>query len=392
MLKSNVNKEIVKSCLTSNYLPAMLREHKSGWIIEYYAENPLSKKLERKKFRLTRLVSRYKSVKDARLHANKMVMALNLRLSTGWNPFFVEEDSRLYTPIGDVFEAFIKEKNKELRSASMVSYNSFSSNLLMWIQKNTPIEYISMVNKTTISRFMDYIYNERNVSTRTYNNYLRFGKSFFNWAKERCYVKENPFELIKMKQNQQKQRIIIPHDYREKITNYLLSNPREKNYLIVLKLIYSALMRPAEIRKIKIENIDLQGKNIIVPCDISKNKKQRIISLTDDIYNDLAALNLSKYPKNFYLFGKDIKPNLVKMPDTYLRRYWDKLRIKLKLPQEMQQYSFRDTGIFEMLKSGIDPLSVKQHADHHSLEMTTIYSNHADPNLAKIIREKAPAF
>jgi site-specific recombinase XerD len=45
-----------------------------------------------------------------------------------------------------------------------------------------------------------------------------------------------------------------------------------------------------------------------------------------------------------------------------------------------------------MLKTGIDPLSVKQHADHHSLEMTTIYSNHVDPNLAKIIREKAPAF
>ena len=59
---SEVKNEIVKSCLISNYLPAMLREHKSGWVIEYYAENPLSKKLERTKFRLTRLVSRYKSV------------------------------------------------------------------------------------------------------------------------------------------------------------------------------------------------------------------------------------------------------------------------------------------------------------------------------------------
>jgi len=266
MLKSEVNKEIVKTCLTSNYLPAMLREHKSGWIIEYYAEHPLTKKLERKKFRLTRLVSRYKSVKEARMHANRMVMALNIRLSTGWNPFFFEEDSRLYTPIAVVCDAFIKEKTKELRAASIVSYSSFVGGFSKWIKENTAVEYLSMVNKTIISRFMDYVYNGRNVTPRTYNNYIKYGRCFFNWAKERCYVKENPFDLIKTKPKQQKQRIIIPQDYREKITNYLLLNPRERNYLIILKLIYSALMRPAEIRKLKIENVDLHGKNIIVPA------------------------------------------------------------------------------------------------------------------------------
>jgi site-specific recombinase XerD len=75
-----------------------------------------------------------------------------------------------------------------------------------------------------------------------------------------------------------------------------------------------------------------------------------------------------------------------------MNKYWAKLRKKLGLPEEMQQYSLRDSGIFEMLKSGIDPLSVKQLADHHSLEMTTIYSNHVDPNLQKIIVENAPKF
>jgi hypothetical protein len=45
-----------------------------------------------------------------------------------------------------------------------------------------------------------------------------------------------------------------------------------------------------------------------------------------------------------------------------------------------------------MLKAGIDDLSIMQHADHHSLEMTTIYANHADPHLADIIRQKSPTF
>ena len=64
----------------------------------------------------------------------------------------------------------------------------------------------------------------------------------------------------------------------------------------------------------------------------------------------------------------------------------------LNLPKEMQLYSLRNTGIYEMLKSGIDDLSVMQHADHSSLDITTIYANHADKNLTKIIYEKAPKF
>jgi site-specific recombinase XerD len=48
--------------------------------------------------------------------------------------------------------------------------------------------------------------------------------------------------------------------------------------------------------------------------------------------------------------------------------------------------------MFEMVKGGIDPLSVKQLADHHSLKMTDIYTNHVDPNLQKIIVENSPKF
>ena len=389
---SEIKKSIVKSGIVPNFLPAILREYKSGWIVEYYVEHPTSHKLERKKIRLNKLTSRYKYIKDARIHANQIVTALNIKLSTGWNPFFSDEDSRLYTPINTVCEAFLKEKEKESRKDTMRSYSSFISIFSNWLNNSVSVEYLSMINKTIIARFMDYVYNERNVSATSYNNYVKIGRAFFNWSKEKCYTKENPFDAIKVKPKQKKKRIIIPHDYREIITNYLLSTHGEQNYLIALKLIYSALLRPSEIRKIKIENVDLSNQTIIVTCDVSKNKKQRVVPLTDDLTMSLKSLNLSSYPACYYVFGQGLKPSQTMLSDTYMRKHWDKLKKKLNLPEQMQQYSLRDTGIFEMLKSGIDPLSVKQHADHHSLEMTTIYSNHIDPNLAKIIREKSPTF
>ncbi|MCQ2306724.1 MAG: hypothetical protein MJ000_04050 [Bacteroidales bacterium] len=45
-----------------------------------------------------------------------------------------------------------------------------------------------------------------------------------------------------------------------------------------------------------------------------------------------------------------------------------------------------------MLKSGIDPFTVMQHADHHDLSMTTRYANHADTHLVETIKERVPRF
>lgn len=63
------------------------------------------------------------------------------------------------------------------------------------------------------------------------------------------------------------------------------------------------------------------------------------------------------------------------------------MRNKLHIPDEMQLYSLRDTGIFDKIKAGVDPLTVMQAADHHDLAMTTRYANHYDPNMVHIISE-----
>ena len=102
--------------------------------------------------------------------------------------------------------------------------------------------------------------------------------------------------------------------------------------------------------------------------------------------------NLQKYAPDCYVFAKGFTPGKTKLADTFMQRCWDKMRKELNLPKEMQQYSFRDTGITDLLQSGVTPLTVKQFADHHSLEMTTIYSNHVNPHLQETIYKNAPKF
>ncbi|MFT3753676.1 MAG: tyrosine-type recombinase/integrase [Paludibacter sp.] len=374
----------------TKYLPAVLKENKSGWIIEYYCEHPVTQILTRKQIKLQRIVSRYKSVKDARAHVSRMVMALNAKLSGGWNPFFSAEDARLYEKFSTVTDLFLKEKKKEKRENTYRSYESFCKMLNEWIKVNSPDLLCSMFSQLFAVRYMEYMYNERNVNPNTYNNHIKMGRALFNWMKERCYTKQNPFEAVKVKEKIEKTRIIIPRDVRIKIIQDLqVNNPQ---LLLLCKLVYNSLIRPSEIKLLRIESVNLEKRYIFIDKKIAKNKKSRFAAINQDIIDSFLAMNLEQYPASYFIFAEDLNPAPMGVKNGYYSKRWDKLRKRIDLPMEMQLYSLRDTGIHEMLKSGIDDLSVMQHADHSSLEMTTLYGNHFDPNLNTLIYEKSPVF
>ncbi|MCK9303505.1 MAG: tyrosine-type recombinase/integrase [Bacteroidales bacterium] len=112
--------------------------------------------------------------------------------------------------------------------------------------------------------------------------------------------------------------------------------------------------------------------------------------MTADLINDLQYL-AGKNP-NLYVFGNEMCPGSKPVFASKFTKSWNRLRREINLPDEMQLYSLRDTAMTEMIKSGIDPLTVKQLADHHSLDMTTIYTNHVDSNMIDIIYNNAPKF
>ena len=375
-----------------NYLPATLREtKKNGRLIEYYVENPNTGQLERMRIRVNGIYKRFPYKKDAKLHIYSIVSSINMKLSNGWNPFYEHrEDSRLYSNVDTICALYIEEKEKELRPETLRSYRNFCSVFLKWFNANFKGKYSGEISHQIITRFMDYIYNERNVSAVSYNNYMKQGRIMFGWFVEKCYCKSNPFQHIKAKKKPPKKRTIVDPDSREKVSEYLTKH--DPNFLLVLKLIYSSLIRPNEIRFIKIGDINLEKHYIKISAEVAKNHNERFSAISEDIIEYLKSENIEKYPKNWYLFGSNLTPAKSNHADGLYTKKWIKLKRKLKLPEEMQLYSFRDTGIFDMLKSGIDDLSVMQHADHHSLEMTTRYANHHDPNLVQKIYENAPAF
>lgn len=370
------------------YKAAQLRKNKSGYLIEYYALK--GDKLERCRMKLNDIRKRYARHADFKQYAESLCHKLNKRLATGWSPFAETKNSMQSKTLREVADLYLEEKSKELRAATMRSYASFCSMFVAWSEKELPEVRVGNLSRVEVVRYMDYIYKEKQVGVRTYNNTLKMGRAFFTYAVEKCYTDKNPFTEIKVKREEEKTRILIPKDYRDAVTEYL--GRTNRGYLLVCQLVFGALMRPKEIRMIQAKHIDFAKKCVVVPADNAKNHHQRFAPINDDIIALMKERNAETLPGDTYLIGWDWEPSARMLPDAAMTKEWVKVRNALHLPKELQLYSLRDTGINGMLKAGIDPLTVMQAADHHDLSMTTRYANHADENLIGKIREKAPKF
>jgi len=374
----------------NSYLPAVLKEYRSRWEIEYYVLHPQTKKLTRKQIKVSRIVSRYSRKADARRHVGAMVNAINIKLAGGWNPFFEGEDARMYEKLTVVAKLFVENRKKELRKNTIRSYDSFVNALTEWTNKNCPDIYASTFSQSQAVRYMDDLFARKQTGITTYNNHIKMARALWNWMKERCYTKQTPFDHIKPKPKQKKSRILIPLTTRVLIKEHLQrENP---HFLLICQLVYNCLIRPNEISQLQVRHLNLSEKYIQIPAEVAKNHKTRLSAITPEISALFKELKIDKFPPDYYLFAGDLKPDKTPAGSQRYGKEWDKLRKKLNLPAEMQLYSFRDTGIFDMLKSGIDDLSVMQHADHSSLDITTIYANHHDANLIEKIYSNAPKF
>ena len=312
-----------------------------------------------------------------------------------------EDDSILMT---EMIEKFLADKKRELTANTMRSYKSFGNILTKWLQTNHPQLRSNAFTQRIAVDFMEHLldgasrrnsgkelrHNDGTVSNGTYNNGIKQGRVLFNWAIEKCYCNVNPFAKIKPKREEAKTRILIPEEWRKKIREYFeKTNPQ---YLIICELVHTSLIRPVEISRLQAYMVNINDSCIVLPASITKNHKERRARLSDELKAMLGKHIMGAKPDDYLFADRCWLCGKVPMTSNSYGKVWDSMRSKIGLPQEMQLYSLRDTGITGMLKAGIDPLSVMQAADHSDLSMTTRYANHADPDLFRELNEKAPSF
>lgn len=344
--------------------------HKKDCYVGYYVEDPSSGKLKRVKIKLNHI----HGARERAKYARHLIDEINRKLYAGENPLLEKVARNASLTIREACQRFMIDKS-DLRPDSLRSYRSYTNILLSWCQAQTMADvYCCKFDKSAARRFMAYIAGEGR-SARTYNNYLHHYQSMFNYLADIEVIVENPFADIKSRKTDHKLRKIIPKEDRKRLIDYCLCNNMQE-YIVIMNLCYRCLIRPKEIRMLKIKHINYIDGVIDMPPEISKNHHERIIPLPDELMEYM--IHLKDCNGEHYIFSGGFKPGKKPMSPHQIGNFWAQMRDELKLPASYQFYSLKDTGITEMLEAGVPAKYVKELADHHSLEMTERYTHKSE--------------
>jgi len=347
------------------------------WYVEYYVYHIELKTMVRKRIMLNHI----DKVSDRRLFANRLIRKLNAELEKGWNPYVAEENSRSYALLTKAMDEFMtlqrkKYKQGDIREATILSYESYYNKFVEYMAENKLTDlYVYYFNKDFIIKYLDHFYHDKNLSSRTRDNYLKFLRLFSNYLVERSYLKVSPAELVSVlgkSKRAVKNRTVLPVDIMAKVSEYL--NKSNRHFLIAAQILYFCMIRPKEMSYIKIKHIDLKRSVIFVDGETAKNYEDGLVTIPESLNSLISEMGVMDYPGDYYLFSHEFKPGTEYCRPSLMSKYWARyVRKALKLPLTLKFYSLKDTGITDMIRTHNDPLLARDQARHHDLSITNMY-------------------
>ena len=357
-----------------DFIPAQVAGKKEVYV-SFYVLDPTSGKLKRMRTRCNRI----KNLRDRKRHAQRLCAETNRKLYAGWNPLTGEgEAERRPVTVAQAAQNYYQGKKGGLRRDSSRGYKSKLAFFISWCEKAGVSNWLCRRFTTRQAAELLAEYGSGGRSAYSYNNMLQFLKGMFRAFANDGILTSNPFELFKGMKRERKHRTVIPKRDRKRILNYFLKRNMVE-YIAIMRLCFKHLVRPKEILMIRMGDVDLDEGLLRIPPEVSKNHEERIIALSHDVLKHFKKLQRMEHvTPETYVFSKDFKPGTRLYTTKNLFTVWHRMLERLSMPDSYHFYSLKDTGITEMLESGMPPVFVKDLAGHHSLSMTDRYTHVTD--------------
>lgn len=128
---------------------------------------------------------------------------------------------------------------------------------------------------------------------------------------------------------------------------------------------------------LKIRDISFKNQTIMISSDISKNRREAVVTLNKKIIQLMIDLKIYQYTMDDYLFSDGFRPGKEGRTEKQFRDFWLAHVVRdLKFPKTYKFYSLKDSGVTSMLRNKVDALSVRDQARHSSISITDMYTPH----------------
>jgi len=277
-------------------------------------------------------------------------------------------------------------KTKTLQESSMRSYRSHINIFFKWLEglENEQLTYINEIDKKLVNTFLNHILIK--TSARNRNNYRASLSSLFRCLEDNEIVKGNIVSKIKVLKSTPKKNKRYSKEQHQKIFKYL--EEHDPLLLLYIKFIAYNFLRPLEVCRLRVSDIDVENKSLSF---IAKNSPMKTKIIPEVLLKELPNLNVLD-PSNYVFTPKGIgKPWETKLENRrgyFTKRFGKLVKKELGLDLDQTLYSFRHTfitKIYRELVKKYSPFEAKsrllQITGHSSMSALEKYLREVDAEL-----------
>ncbi|MEM5564154.1 tyrosine-type recombinase/integrase [Psychroserpens sp. AS72] len=379
------------------------------WYVYYSFRNPESGILQRIK-NVYGGANRYNTKEDRLTILSIYRVKLLSLLKEGFNPF--EDNTALYekregkkrnsikhknevtevkltiSPKVSVLsykEAFVKGlkyKEKLISDTTRRSYENRLKNFLLWVEKHHPdLKAITDIDKKMVMDFLNHILDK--TSPRNRNNYRTDLSSIMQALEDNDIIPTNFIKKITVLKSVPQRNKTYSKEEQKDIFEHL--EKTDKTLLLFIKFISYNFLRPIEVCRLRVGDLDIKNKRIQFKA---KNSPLKTKIIPDLLLKDLP--NLSKLNKEDSLFTPDgiggvWESELSNKRDYFSKRFKRVVKDPFNLGADYGLYSFRHTYITKLyreLVKGSSPFESKsklmQITGHSSMKALEKYLRDID--------------
>lgn len=277
------------------------------------------------------------------------------------------------------------------KNYSDYTVNSYQSDILEYFDylNRENIKY-NKVEYSDLRFYLMYLKDKKNDSNSSIDRKLSALRGFYNYLATNGIVSSNAFCLISgLKKDKKLPRYFEYNELEELFNIPDLRRPLGQRDRLILEMLYATGLRVGELVNVKVTDIDLSRRIILV---LGKGNKEREVTY-GEYCDEVLRLYLSDGYKKLniknesYLF---LNNNGGVITERGVRYVLDQIIKKTSLNKSISPHVLRHSFATHLLNEGCDLLTVQKLLGHESISATQIYTHVSTDHLKEVYYSNFP--
>ena len=294
----------------------------------------------------------------------------------------------------------MKEYERLNEYLNYLKYQKVYSDYTIENYKNDILEFFKYLDKENLNYleikysdtrfYLMYLKDECKNNNSSIDRKLSSLRGFYKYLSKYNYVKNNIFLLINGPKKSKKLPRYFEYNELEELFNSIdTSTPKGQRNLLILELLYATGIRVGELVNIKIKDININGRRILI---FGKGNKERFVSYGDyceeilNIYLNFGRYDLDKKNSDYLLLNHLGN----KLTERGIRYILNECIKKTSLTKSISPHMIRHSFATHLLNEGCDLIAVQKLLGHENISATQIYTHITTDRLKEVYYNSFP--